>query len=584
MQEARTTSRRDAPPSPKTTSAVLAVGMALHNAWVCSAMYSVSMFGTVVDFPGVRGASFSLLYIVSSVGFFATALAACCLDQRLKDYARSPRHMAFAAVLTCVSTLMSLVTNVLPGPLGVAVEVVAGFATGVGSATLMLFWGVGFAREDERLTVPATFVGVAGGFALNVLVLQAIPFPFGGIAAALLPLLECACLVYVSPAPGDDVAVRFNAIATSKLRFGLTVAEATVLMGFALALLKQTSVQTTFSDTTYASKLVVLVLSVFLASVPLVVFKLSGRDGDWQFLLRTVLPGSACVVLIASLAMGEHELFFEMFMVAAYFMCEGFVWLFGVFTAHRLRLSPIFLFGLLRGTATMAMLLGAIAIQYASSAIDLLPPDGKGFVLVAVLLVLFATRLLPRESAMVRKVVRCPASRILITEMEERFDAAAGGGASERDAAARSPHSGDGAEGADGGPTATPAAARPSSQRAGAGGGGPAGGTGAGAGQRPGGDAGAGTGAGAGMGGGLGGGGGRFSRKIRRVADIYFLTERETDILFEWVKGNGTTYIQDKYSISEGTVKTHIRNIYRKLDIHKKSDLMRLIDEIDNYD
>ncbi len=534
-------------PTAEGRAAALALGLALHNAWVCSAMYSSSMFGTVVEFPGMRGASFSLLYIVSSIGFFITAIVACCIDQRLTRYSRSRAHMAAAAGITCAATLLSLLPHVAPQALTLAVEVLAGLATGLGSAILMLYWGTALAREDEHISAPATLAGVMGGFALNVLVLQALPNPAGGIAAAALPLLEFACLAWVTPLKDSTREMTFNALPTSKAKFGLAVVEATVLMGLAIALLKQTSIQTTFSEAANPSKLVVVALSACVAAVPLVMFRMSSKKGDWQFLLRRVLPVTTCVVLLASLAMVEQDLFFEMFVVAAYFLCESLVWLFGVFTSHRLRLSPIFLFGLLRGTATAAMLAGAIAIQYAAPLIDQLPPAGKGFAIVVIAFVLFATRLLPRESAMVRTTVRCPAVRLMTTGMDERLRMAEERrAASGQDAPLATGAGADGQTPADG----TPAAPHDPFEAA-----------------RPAGEA-----------------GGKFSRKVRRVADTYMLTERETDILFEWVKGNGAAYIQEKYSISEGTVKTHIRNIYRKLNVHKKNDLMRLIEQIEDYD
>ena len=538
----------------------LIVGLALHNAWVCSAMYSASMFGTAVNFTGVRGASFSLLYIVSSVGFFITSIIACCIDQRLTRYSRSRRHMLLAAAITCVSTLLSLVPHVAPEPVSLVVEVLAGLATGVGSAVLMLYWGTALAREDEALSAPATLAGLIGGFALNVLVLQALPNPAGGLAAAALPLLEYACLAHASPGEHDPVSISFNALPTSKTKFGLVVAEATVLMGLAIALLKQASIQTTFSGTTSPSKFVILVMSACVAAVPLVIFRMSSKKGDWQFLLRRALPITTCVILLAALAMGEQDLFFEMFMVAAYFLCEALVWLFGVFTAHRLRLSPIFLFGLLRGGATASMLVGAIVIQYASGFLDTLPPNGKGFVVIVVVLILFATRLLPREADMVRTVVRCPAVRLMATDMDERLRILA-----ERKAAEQQVQAGGSRDGAMAPDVPVGVAGEAGGGRGYAGG--PSARSPFDAQARQGGEA-----------------GGKFSRKVRRVAETYMLTERETDILFEWVKGNGAPYIQEKYSISEGTVKTHIRNIYRKLNVHKKSDLMRLIEEIEDYD
>lgn len=539
------------------THMALACGLALHSAWVCSAMYSTSMFGTVVNFAGVHGTSFSLLYLVSSVGFFLTALLACAIDQRLLQYARSRTYMRATALVTCLATLLSLVPHIGPEWFSMAVEVLAGLVTGVGSAVLMLYWGVALAREDERHSVFAAAVAVAAGFALNVLVLQSLPGLLGGLAAAILPLGEFALLAYVSPHQGDPVDIAFSAVATSKPRFGAVMAEAAILMGFAIALLKQVSIQVAFASAALSAKSVVLAVAIGIASVPFVVFKFSRAYGDWNRLIHFVMPVSICVILLAALLVCDQELFFDMFMVAAYFLCETFVWAFGALAAHRLRISPIFLFGLLRGTVTAAMLVGSIAIQYAAPVLDDLPPSGKGFVLLVILFVLLAARLMPNESVMVRNAVRCPAVRLMTLELDEKLDINAEHQAADAVALEAQPieavPSAGGTRAADA--TAAPASSALNSDPFGKAQHAQTGET-----------------------------GGKFSRKIRRVAETYMLTERETDILFEWVKGNGAAYIQEKYCISEGTVKTHIRNIYRKLDVHKKSDLMRLIDEIENYD
>ncbi len=532
----------------------LAGGLALHSAWVCSTMYSASMFGTAVNFTGVRGTSFSLLYLVSSVGFFLAALLACMVDQRLLQYARSRFHMRGAALVTCLATLLSLVPHIGPEWLSMSVEVLAGLATGVGSAALMLFWGVALARDDEHHSVFAAGTAVVTGFALNVLVLQSLPSPWGGLVAAVLPFGEFALLAYISPRQDDPVDIVFNAVATSKRKLGAVMAEATILMGFAIALLKQVSIQATFTGAAPSTKFVILVVAIGVASVPFVVFKLSERCGDWNWLIRVVIPASTCLTLLAALLVCDQELFFDMFIVAAYFLCEIFVWVFGALTAHRLRISPIFLFGLLRGTVTAAMLVGSIAIQYVAPALDDLPPAGKGFVLLVIAFVLLATRLMPNESVMVRNAVRCPAVKLMTLELDEKLDIntehqVADVTVSEEPFFESASSSG-GAHAAD---ATTPPSlnenpfGKPQPSQ-------------------------------------VGETGGKFSRKIRRVAETYMLTERETDILFEWVKGNGAAYIQEKYCISEGTVKTHIRNIYRKLNVHKKSDLMRLIDEIEKYD
>ena len=74
-------------------------------------------------------------------------------------------------------------------------------------------------------------------------------------------------------------------------------------------------------------------------------------------------------------------------------------------------------------------------------------------------------------------------------------------------------------------------------------------------------------------------GGGRFRGKCETVANTFLLSRRETEILFFLAKGHNAAYIQEKLYISEGTAKTHIRHIYRKCDIHKQQDLMRMVED-----
>lgn len=65
------------------------------------------------------------------------------------------------------------------------------------------------------------------------------------------------------------------------------------------------------------------------------------------------------------------------------------------------------------------------------------------------------------------------------------------------------------------------------------------------------------------------------------IADFvsrYGLSERETDVFALWVTGHGLKYIQNTLFISESTVKTHLRNIYRKCDTHNRAEIIALFE------
>lgn len=71
---------------------------------------------------------------------------------------------------------------------------------------------------------------------------------------------------------------------------------------------------------------------------------------------------------------------------------------------------------------------------------------------------------------------------------------------------------------------------------------------------------------------------GRFKRKCELVANRYLLSKKETEVLLLLAKGRNAAYIQKQLYISEGTARTHMRHIYKKLDIHTQQELMDLVE------
>src|SRR5205814_9752096 len=50
------------------------------------------------------------------------------------------------------------------------------------------------------------------------------------------------------------------------------------------------------------------------------------------------------------------------------------------------------------------------------------------------------------------------------------------------------------------------------------------------------------------------------------------LTERETEILQSVVEGKSNKAIANRLGLSEGTIKSHLRNIYRKLRVQTRAE------------
>lgn len=66
--------------------------------------------------------------------------------------------------------------------------------------------------------------------------------------------------------------------------------------------------------------------------------------------------------------------------------------------------------------------------------------------------------------------------------------------------------------------------------------------------------------------------------RIDSVASRYSFSAREREVFELWVTGHDAQYIQDELVISRSTVKTHVRHIYEKCDVHSRSDLMRVLE------
>ena len=63
----------------------------------------------------------------------------------------------------------------------------------------------------------------------------------------------------------------------------------------------------------------------------------------------------------------------------------------------------------------------------------------------------------------------------------------------------------------------------------------------------------------------------------QRITSIYKLSNREFEVLKLLLKGKTATGISEELVIAAGTAKAHINKIYRKLNIHTKSELFAMI-------
>lgn len=71
---------------------------------------------------------------------------------------------------------------------------------------------------------------------------------------------------------------------------------------------------------------------------------------------------------------------------------------------------------------------------------------------------------------------------------------------------------------------------------------------------------------------------GAFNAATEAIAQEFGLSPRELDILRSLARGYDANTTAEKLSISWNTVRTHIRNVYNKLDVHSHQELIVLVD------
>ena len=62
------------------------------------------------------------------------------------------------------------------------------------------------------------------------------------------------------------------------------------------------------------------------------------------------------------------------------------------------------------------------------------------------------------------------------------------------------------------------------------------------------------------------------------ISQRHGLSAREREVLELLADGHTRKYIQDALGISDGTAKAHVAHVYQKLDIHKKEELLALVE------
>lgn len=71
-----------------------------------------------------------------------------------------------------------------------------------------------------------------------------------------------------------------------------------------------------------------------------------------------------------------------------------------------------------------------------------------------------------------------------------------------------------------------------------------------------------------------------LTEQIDRLAVKHGLSDREIEVILLYAQGRNRAFISQELFISENTVRDHIKNVYQKMRIHNKQELIDIIQGI----
>lgn len=515
-----------------TLSASLIVGFGIHWGWVYLTMLNARslFFADTADAPA------------NSWGFYTASL--CVLVLTLLSYAAfsrplrrlfrkarfRPRVRFAGALLMATGTLCMTLANVATDA-GLIALGAGAITTGAGSCILLMSFGVSFSQCDTATIVTSTALALLVGICVFFFVswLESLA-SWGAIACAMLPFVECWCLYHCSHQLVDRLEFSATTLKVHKASFALRICLPSVLFGVALGTVRTGALNCARLTEDPGLTVIAFAAATCAACVLMVGAMLMQRQ-HLNFMFRAMLPIIATAIAWLTLSSRTSAFATTFVLFGTYVLFESMMWVAYAEIAQRFRISAFIVFGFGRGALAFGTLLGT---EFASVLTfeDFLPFDPSMSIIVLTCTIAgFAT--LPRGSE-IRSVVIPEIDADAIDDEKDGREKNAPSGMGESEAACLTSECG----ATDGDDTAR----KNEGQR-----------------ERR----------------------GRFKRKCDKTAATYLLSRKETEVLFLLAKGRNAAAIQEALFIAEGTVRTHMRHIYKKLDVHTQQELIDLVESAD---
>ena len=495
---------------------LISVGFGIHNAWTYAAMYGASILFRIDG--QALGGTLNLLFYASLAVFSITLFVISWLDCRIPFSARWSVLIAGSTVGMCAGTFLLLFLSAFSGALAVALLVLSSMLTGIGSALLIVMWGIKLASYERATIVGNVALSFVVAAVIHVLLVSVVPYPFAGIAAACLPLFEAAVLFATEKnRPKGTEAFALPPLPMRKSRVVVRLVLPFALICTGLSLLKSSYALDIISGEApvptwcliAATTIAFLVLFLCIRSIS----KMPSSDAVLRPALCVAAPaallvpfvGPGCSPIVCTLV------------IAGYFTLEAAMFTYPCVLSQECRISTPFLFGLIRGCMALCVVIVGV-LKVIVGDWSNLAWGASSLTVVVLLCLLLGYALFPNQGLIARKAAVDAKAQpdIDFDTLSMRQD---------ESPASDSPAS-----------SATEHAGQEESRDA-------------------------------------------FQRRCEIVANRNLLSRREAEVLVELANGYNCSRIQEDLCIAEGTVRTHIRHIYEKLGIHSQQELIRLVED-----
>lgn len=452
---------------------------------------------------------------ISTITLTITLFLLAAFDKPVATQQQCRRKFSLAAVATCAGTASIIIASFL-GPYALFAGVVGGLLTGFGSGIIDMGYGETYSRMDSR----KTNFEVPFSFFLAAV--------FFCVTMHLPPLAACITCSLIPAASSLLLIAKIlptlagNPVEPVKARidiipFTWRIGACSCLVGIGDGIVRSICLATPGLSMHEFYVMPLVAGSVVTMAIIYLCCFITPPDqgGSLRKVYRSSVFVMAAFYLMLPLFQG-FDFLESTLALTGYGTFNVLIWLLLAETAHRHGLAPHVIFGIGWGMVTVGVLIGGLVGQQFAS----WQPPMSVVSLVATLCILTSYLFVLKESDFASIVT--PAELIAF-EKQEAVDEEAPKSA-EPATKARGKTAGDNANGS----------GQPRKKR--------------------------------------------FMEGCDIVAEEFGLTPREKELMILYAKGRTSANIQEELFLSRGTVTTHLRHIYQKLDIHSKSELIDIIE------